>query len=727
MDIRVNLFDMVYFASLIPLWKLITDMNSDYEPDHAKTLKKVLRKQGLLKRYPWVALPAPDGRTTGVAGKSSVYFLYLKDKKLHLVAKFDRFDRTRKELDVLETLEGMDCPQPCLRQYGDPAIYKKENLILYRGMRGGVGSRKVTTLDHLIRDRINGDPGDCIGVIQSVYASLAVWYGDEPGRHDDRDREGHLLTWSSFFPELINAQNRDNIRQICHGLKDINQILACCEDETEKIRLSRIHGDLNLTNILVGLNQHAPPQPGIIDLADCRSFAPTVLDFVKMETELWLETLPCIIRPESGLINEVDQIRLLLVEQRTVPTSWPPVLLNLYKLTAEIRKQARTLQIDAKEYQTALMLAYLRALTYPTLKKDTFKTGLAVKGIKSCWLTLHPGSAQSEEASPSCQDAVPFFQFPDTTLLIKSQEPVPETGSGTSPHLDLVKEKVGTILKRRRWSAFLPVLAENLGLEKGSPDPAPLSGHLVSLENRLRAINRVALSIRKTWRELESRDQEQLVEIWEDAADLIGWLVLLNVKSEWVNRHKKELEQKTSRFFISVPVLTETGAEIAHSTLIPKQAEFARVMEASKVGITHQIHGKRRVSLKNSGYESGWNNEDRVDDLKKVIFKALKPDEHYEKDDEVLKRIISDEIDLERVPYLVIERKLSDDREKNDAVLERLIHDLPSLSILQLVPFQNQQDSIMIIAEKSLNTTLHSFFKEKEKMLGPPKKDVHHD
>jgi hypothetical protein len=142
--------------------------------------------------------------------------------------------------------------------------------------------------------------------------SRKVQYYLNPGgvRHLEGAR---ALTWDRFFfhPHLdrkedearkvavdeLHQELRERQERVCAasaaGALETNPVADFAErlrSPTGSIKLSRIHGDLNLTNVLVCPDARRNPRTVfLIDWAESRPNQPTAVDLARIEAEVWVE------------------------------------------------------------------------------------------------------------------------------------------------------------------------------------------------------------------------------------------------------------------------------------------------------------------------------------------------------------------------------------------------------------------------------------------------------
>lgn len=157
----------------------------------------------------------------------------------------------------------------------------------------------------------------------------------------------------------------------------VERILQYREPE---MRLSLIHGDLNLNNIIVDEGG----TPFIIDFADCREDGPTLLDLQRLEAHTVLEALaPTMVDADLSAGKFSDIVEFLHEEHS--PEFLPRELSSLtepYRVLYQIRqitKRYRSAVESWDMYYCGLFLVFAGALKYPyaAYEKQLLLIGMA--------------------------------------------------------------------------------------------------------------------------------------------------------------------------------------------------------------------------------------------------------------------------------------------------------------------------------------------------------------
>jgi len=378
-----------------------------YDGKDSIFLTKALIRLGLLEKGK--NIPAPSGKTTGVAGKSRVYFLVLliDGDNQCFVAKFDEPKRAKKEWGVIEDLRKRNAQIKAMLPLHNNN--SKDGVVIYPYAPEATYSGFTPDLKGLIRKQMQSASGNCATAINMVFEALGLFYNSEPGKLTLSDNNG-TLTWEKAYPKLIGRLTgiRKTAEQAWPEVDwNADRITGLLEDErvfpnpirdaekyvkslTGKIMQSRIHGDLNLTNILVNLDAtHTPKSIFLIDLASSRSGAPTAVDYALLESEFWQEALTECADEHSfpKNIQTFVDIRDFLEGRKNKPGMLSsPLLTGCLNIVKNIRNNAIfTLGAHQPEYclgdyLTALYFSHLFSMSYPSVKENKSKQQVALLG-----------------------------------------------------------------------------------------------------------------------------------------------------------------------------------------------------------------------------------------------------------------------------------------------------------------------------------------------------------
>lgn len=366
----------------------------------------------------------PVGHATGVAGKSAVYFIDVPhahfEEPLHLIAKFDQPERAAREWDTIRQLRSLslsrDIILPEAYSHGDDGV------ILYRAARTRESAGSVTFSKYL-RLNLEKAPKNCAACVALAFKPLGDLYRIHPGEFRAWGGGGPLK-WRDALPEAWSELKSESTRYLlaaCNthwpGLtwdqeKEISRhmhwdlprplpnpiarVAQLLGEATHKLLLSRIHGDLNLTNLMVSSFQDGTPEKVfVIDLANSERDRPAALDFARLEVALWQETFLEAARalPEAGEVDWLsDMIKLRdHFDGRTDPLAKPRLggSRAMGQLVTALRHQAfQTLAPEGAasghyvlgDYFHCLYFTFLAMLRYKELANDPFQVRAIIVG-----------------------------------------------------------------------------------------------------------------------------------------------------------------------------------------------------------------------------------------------------------------------------------------------------------------------------------------------------------
>lgn len=393
----------------------------DYEESHKKTLAAALVRLGLLA--PDADLPKPYDRTSGVLNKSVVYFLFIprNGSGITLVAKFDELERFKREWEAIKELQCINTAPEVILPFGKNE--PQDEVIIYKGADGATSSGNVIDMRKLLVRQLMHNPENCIGALEKTFMVLNLFYDAEPGsRFNDEDQ---VLHWSDVFPNI--EKNLENIFKTVqkewpkvnwlertwdlpgnNGISGMNlpnpffvdadsgkmEIQKRLDDLTRPVMLSRVHGDLNLTNILVNLDpQHCPGSIFIIDLSHCEKNKVTAADFARMESEFWHEPIVALKnedledRTPNQILQTFASVRDCLdgrLEQ--LPVTASQLERHSLRFVCHLRENAvNSLRGNQRKYSlydyfACLFFRHIGALAFPSVKKEQLKVRMAVLG-----------------------------------------------------------------------------------------------------------------------------------------------------------------------------------------------------------------------------------------------------------------------------------------------------------------------------------------------------------
>lgn len=354
-----------------------------FQYDEAQLLGKVLNKLDLLG--PSDPLPQPYGLATGVAAKSRVYFIKLNvdasgTSPLSLVVKFDDLARSLEERDALAKLGKIDVGHQWLLEYPGSLQHlgPEDNILIYRDGSGCMSATSFLTLQKFL---LQSHAGGANAMTQALEA-LSVLHGQ--GRLQGAEVN---MTWRELFPKLpgtLASEYGRLAQELAPGF-DLQKALELVEKQVTPIVMSGIHGDLNFSNFIVGRTDFQIKGVMLLDFANFESKRPTIFDYVKMETELWLECMPAdkTLKALAKWLIQDGFVKMRRDLDVGLKGHHGKTMQYFATLAKQIRDKARSYSKAGNfesSYHTCLCLSHLRSLLYPSVYKEPIKVMLALIG-----------------------------------------------------------------------------------------------------------------------------------------------------------------------------------------------------------------------------------------------------------------------------------------------------------------------------------------------------------
>lgn len=291
-------------------------MDLNYNNEHREKLTNALRGLGLMDSQE--APPEPYGKLSGVAGKSVVYLIALPGKAgdRFLVCKFDQRERAAAEWEVIDRLRQNTAEIATAVLLPIEDNVESDGVILYEGAAGRFRSGMVKPLGQYLEDNFADAFENCRRALATTLLRLEPFYHQHPGQAVPAIG-GRAVTWQDLFSKLGGSES--NLIEVVpthwRGADEGDEVVWLSDAEfrlegrllpnpihalaarlgmaTGTIMRSRVHGDLNLTNVLIGLSPtHEPDDAAIIDLGMVKDDWVTAADFARIESELWHEVFP---------------------------------------------------------------------------------------------------------------------------------------------------------------------------------------------------------------------------------------------------------------------------------------------------------------------------------------------------------------------------------------------------------------------------------------------------
>ncbi len=451
-------------------------------------------------------LQVEGDRRSGKQDKSSVHQLKVRDTAsadtLDLIVKFDEPERMKKEVEALTWLARGNKPHCVLYNLDGPSglkIMAEHGLILYEAAHAHATGDELLSLETLLEHQGRDNQANCQKALALTLAGLAAFHGNQVEYCND--------PWLNYF-EKVKTQLLELKERASEPLRSALGQLG----SVGRSPMGKIHGDLNLSNILVTLVQHAPTYVSLIDFAEAQRRAPICIDLARLEMALWLDVIPAEHHPRlAKALSAGSDLKGLDI----------PGLKTVLALRQTLDQQvAKVVDGNWAAYRTPLLLWFLRAYDFQTVEVRS----------KALVLALAEREWQAIERERSGRGADP------PPLQEPSLQPDQDPGLAT-----LVEAKITAVLERDCWRPCWPILTRELVLQ-ASIKLAGVAKYLMTRE-----LAEVCGKLIGIFNEAEHQASPY---VWEAGLEVISWLVVLRVK----NVGAADLE--------NLPVSTLLGTEL---------------------------------------------------------------------------------------------------------------------------------------------------------------------
>jgi hypothetical protein len=387
----------------------IPPLASDSGPnrDEAVLLRAVFTRLRLLA--PDKSLPPTENAFSGVAGKSRVFLFFLEDMGggKRVIAKFDLPHRAAKEWEVIRTLRLLNVPHETIL----PHVRNEagDGVIIYP-VAGDHSLKSFVDFGSYLRRTAKAAPDSGVRCLRLALDPLKYFYDIEPGAVRSRNSFGPLV-WKQFFSDVPERSvlaefaasvlpavdwSAADVQFVPRGSLRPNPILRVervLNSQTGDLRLSRIHGDLNLTNILVCPDSDQTPRKvNIIDLALSKTHEPSAKDLAQLEVAFWSEVF-LRVSVEQGL-SDTDVVGGFCSLQDYLDgrkSKWPKTnsdaALGTAKLVYQLRRWAFKvlaptphLQYLLTDYYSCLCFGHMTMLKYCLKQPGSVQSQLHLVG-----------------------------------------------------------------------------------------------------------------------------------------------------------------------------------------------------------------------------------------------------------------------------------------------------------------------------------------------------------
>jgi nicotinamide mononucleotide adenylyltransferase len=341
---------------------------------------------------------------SGVAGISRVYLVKIDHARSenYIIAKIDDASRADKEKKVWKEINSRNTSIPKQILQPKNRFIEKDEVIIYEAAQEFSRTGRIWDIATLIKNQMQTNQQNCIDAIYKTSKILDVLYKNS-------NIKNSISNWSTIYPKLeekmpaLLAILRDKIKDT-NWVYD-NKIMIFdneyynpfvnaerrLENSVGRVSKTRIHGDLNLSNILISLDsKNAPDDIFIIDMAESKEYMPIFIDYARMEVEIWNEIFSYYIEQNNYSIEKACDLYAKMREMldgivEEIGES-SKALSTIHKIIKELRRRVKEINasnIDnylLEDYYHALYFTHLYCLTYPSVNKNQNKVFLAIIG-----------------------------------------------------------------------------------------------------------------------------------------------------------------------------------------------------------------------------------------------------------------------------------------------------------------------------------------------------------
>jgi hypothetical protein len=275
-----------------------------------------------------------------------------------------------------------------------------------------------------------------------------------------------------------------------------------------------------------------------------------------------------------------------------------------------------------------------------------------------------------------------------------------------------VREEIGKLFERQKLGPLRTALSGRLS--KDSLPGTPLESLLLplqeslSIESSIRtllesSIRTLHAATRDCLQQLSGQDPGATQAVKTGATDVLGWLVLLAVSEDWLQKNAEQWEHLLNTQYIEIPLKTETGAAVVVARLREHPARFKKDCVP--------VDGAYRITV--GELELGVDEDDALRELKELIWSAVceEPLPHlFDEDaDIMLKSTLEFRNDDGEHYYITIPASRYPSVAGSVSLLTRLSRDLPYLGAF-LIGVENS-DRVLVIEEPRFVALVQEFFR----------------
>ena len=273
-----------------------------------------------------------------------------------------------------------------------------------------------------------------------------------------------------------------------------------------------------------------------------------------------------------------------------------------------------------------------------------------------------------------------------------------------------IHPRIIEILKQEKLKYLKQSLVEALELIPSEMVEHSICMDLTGKSDLLDSIFSLGLAVKASFRQIKIHEEQvhdHITTTWTQAVNILGYLVLLLVDYDWVQKANPLVVKGVK---LEIPVVTDAGIEIVYSGLTATRAR----LETGESGV--YVNGKDRIDYRFP--ESGFDTEDTIHDIKTAIFKKLYPPDLKNQKSLLYSGV---KLDLNQVlkrrrkagyhHYICVDEKDCNHPLELEKVYLGLKDELKELDIISIS--LDDSKKALIVSEPALNADLTEFFRNK--------------
>ena len=282
----------------------------------------------------------------------------------------------------------------------------------------------------------------------------------------------------------------------------------------------------------------------------------------------------------------------------------------------------------------------------------------------------------------------------------KKNRPAAKTALTIQSEVTLqVREKVAKLLTGHKLRPLLEALVKKLSHRNHQREPENLliPDDPSELDKSIRDLHNAS---NQCLQHLKEHNQTAVKDVVNGSINLLGWLVLLSVRSEWLEQDIGRLKRMLSSGYIEIPLKSETSSEVIIARLRSHAAEFT--LEGD--GIVSS-RGRIKVNELERGF---WNNE-QLSEIKKEIWKKIfnRDPEPFEDFENELKHILEFRDEEGEHYHIAVPIKHNQASPDNGKLLKQLSNELPHLAVFLIS--SNSGEQILVMEEPRFHSLIREF------------------